>query len=232
VWARCASYRIEEDRKLADLESVWEHREETVYRALFGSVGDGIAVLTADMFGDLGAASVDPRWLSIGVIAFAPSGPRSSWIYVSSGLSNPWDTDPGDWASSEYSGLGVEFVLETPQQGDWAQALLLEIVAYAMLVAAGFFGERPHMSYGHRMAMAEPIGPDGNSELTSVVLVEPDHYASRFKLESGAVDLLHVLGITAAELQFAKETSSAELVGRLRSAGVYPRTDPRRRSIL
>ena len=98
------------------LEDAWEEREEVVYPEVFGDTGPGIYPLSNDVFEQLDAQSVDPRWLTHGVFQSPPNDTRNTWVYVTSGMSNPWESDE----LQEYSGFGVEFVLETEQASTWA----------------------------------------------------------------------------------------------------------------
>jgi hypothetical protein len=218
---------------MSDLESVWEHREEVVYRDLFGDIGQGIYALTADVFQQgFNFNEIDPRWLFYGVFESAPNEKHSSWLYVTSGMSNPWDVEPVDYATSERSGLGMEFVLETPEQSRWAIVLLHRMIGYNLLLSIGHFGDRPVLGYGSRIGNRGSIVPGQESELTTVALVKPDHFPATFQLDSGAVDLAEFIGITSAEFEYAKANSTEALVDRLKSGSVYPLTNPQRTSIL
>ena len=97
-----------------DLEEVWRIREEEVYPALFGPHVRGIFPLRMEMFtGQFSQSKVDPRWLHYGVLEFAPTEARPSWLYVTSGHSNPWNQSPGEFDPDGQSGAGVEFTLAT-----------------------------------------------------------------------------------------------------------------------
>src|SRR6266508_1598488 len=77
------------------LEKIWEYREETIYPEFFGELeGEGIYTLSADTFlKTFGQETFDPRWLFYGVLIYQPSAKRNSWLYVTSGMSNPWDDE-------------------------------------------------------------------------------------------------------------------------------------------
>ncbi|HEX7864365.1 MAG TPA: hypothetical protein VF555_05425 [Variovorax sp.] len=62
---------------MSSLEEVWAYREETLYPQLFGERHNGIYVLDHDDFGALGAESIDPRWLHLGVFEFEPTTTRT-----------------------------------------------------------------------------------------------------------------------------------------------------------
>jgi hypothetical protein len=81
-----------------DLERVWQIREEEIYPTLFGPVSRGIFPLSQQLFAErFRQSDVDPRWLFCGVFEFAPTADRQSWLYVTSGYSNPWDEESVDF---------------------------------------------------------------------------------------------------------------------------------------
>ena len=214
------------------LERVWTQREEVVYPGLFGPSSRGIFVLSSELFTDIfHQESVDPRWLTHGVHEYAPTAERASWIYVTSGTSNPWELDPSDYASSKTSGIGTELVFEVPAQGDWAIVALQRLLAFNLLLAHGRFGERPPLKAGHRVPLGGPIDLKG-SALRDALFMRPEHYAPSFDLESGRVELLHMVGITDGELTYAEEHGNDALVEKLAAGGAHPVTDPSRASVV
>lgn len=217
---------------VSSLESVWERREEVMYPMLFGGKRRGIFVLTGDDFTKaLGQETYDPRWLHLGVFEFEPTPERNTWLYVTSGGSTPWETEPSEYNPSEYSWLGVELVIEAPVKSKWAIMILQRLLAYNVLVCHGQFGEVPALDYGHRIPVGGPIDPDTLSELRHVVISQPDHYPSQVQLDSGKFDFLHVTGVTDAEIAYAKANSTNDLIELLKANGVFPVTDPMRTSI-
>jgi hypothetical protein len=218
------------------LEAVWAEREEIVYPRLFGPMSRGIFALDAEIFSKIfKQESIDPRWLTHGVFEFAPTPSRESWLYATSGLSNPWDTDPTNYDPTGYSEIGIEFTIESPTQSDWPIVLLQRILAYNILLCAGRYGEPRSLDYGHRIPLGTPISPTNTENtllLSHVVLSSPRHYPASFSLASGKVDILHLIGITASELDYAKEHSSEELVMLLMQNNAAPITDPYRKSIV
>src|SRR5262245_35209430 len=77
-------------------ERVWARREDEVYRGLFGDLGGGVHTATIVHFARLQQSPRHPGWLHHGVFGCPPHGGRDHWIYVTSGLSNPWNLDaPG-----------------------------------------------------------------------------------------------------------------------------------------
>lgn len=218
------------------LEAVWAEREESVYPKLFGPVSRGIFVLTPELFTNIFKQdSLDPRWLTHGVFEFAPTASRKSWLYATSGLSNPWETDPADYNPSGFSEIGIEFVLESLTQSAWPIALLQRILAYNILLCAGRFGDPRSLDYGHRVPLGASITPEdteGTLLLSHIVISKPEHYPSTFSLASGKVDLLHLTGITESECDYAKNHSSEKLVELLKQHNASPITDPYRKPII
>ena len=213
-------------------ETIWETREETIYPSLFGDKYRGTFVLTADVVTRVfGLASFDPRWLHYGVIEFEPTADRNSRLYVTSGASNPWEADPADYALSEYSGSGTELVLEVPQQSKWAIVTLQRLLAFNILLVHGRYGEVQPLDYDNRVPLRGPIDFEA-SALAYVVLAAPEHYAASFKLLSGKVDFLHVVGITLSERDYAQAHDSERLIALLKSAMAFPVTDAAREPVV
>ena len=184
------------------LENSWEQREEQVYKSLFNDLGSSIYPLDAAIFqSQFQRQELDPRWLHYGVFRCPPTDKRNNWVYISSGMSNPWESDTPE----KFSGLGVEFLLETKSESDWAINALRSLIAFNILLSVGHFGEKPLVDYGDRIPLK--IEPS----ITNVMVVEPKNFPTSFELISGKVDILQITGITASELDFAKQNSSSEL---------------------
>ena len=188
------------------LEDSWEQREEQIYPALFGETGEGIYPLDASIFkNQFGIDGIDPRWLHYGVCKYAPTSDRKTWVYVTSGMSNTWESDKPE----EYSGFGTEFILETDCESDWAINTLRSLVAFNILVSVDHYGDKPLVDYGDRIPMS--IKPN----ISSIMVVKPNQFPESFDLISGKIDLLQITGITAQELEYAKEHSSETLANKL-----------------
>jgi hypothetical protein len=216
-----------------DLEEVWRLREQEVYPALFGPVGRGIFPLTLELFSRrFGQADVDPRWLFLGVFEFPPTAQRKSWLYVTSGYSNPWDQDPAAYDSKAESGAGVEFTLAVSEQGDWAIETLQAMLAFDLLLAAGRFPNGQPLSLHDRIPLRGPLDGRAECEIRNLIMVEIEDGAGEFSLPSGKVLLVGFTGVTDSELAFAKAKGSPALIDRLRNGGHHPVTNPRRRSQL
>lgn len=183
------------------LEDSWEEREEESYKEIFGDTGSGIYPLSTEVFDRMNAKGVDPRWLTHGVFKCSPSETRETWAYVTSGMSNPWESE----VPEEYSGLGVEFVMETNEEADWAIEILQTLMAYNLLLATGQMGDFPTLDYGHRVPLA--LSPS----IKTMMFIRPVNFPESFSIKSGSVDLIQAVGITPAELEVAKETSSEDV---------------------
>ena len=182
-------------------EECWEEREEVVYKKIFHDLGPGIYPLTNEVFGRLGAESIDPRWLHYGVFKCSPTADRPAWAYVTSGMSNPWEDD----SQREFSGLGTEFVMETEEEAVWAIEVLQTLSAYNILLSVGKMGDFPPLDYGHRVPLKL------SESISTMLFTSPKSFPDSFNIKSGRVDLIQVVGITPSELQFAKTNSSDDL---------------------
>lgn len=183
------------------LEEAWEEREDVVYPKVFGDTGPGLYPLTNEVFEQLDATSVDPRWLTHGVFQSPPIDTRNTWAYVTSGMSNPWESEE----PQDYSGFGVEFVIETEQEATWAINVLHTLMAYNLLLASGQMGEPALLDYGDRIPFSL------SDDIAAMLIAPPFQLPESVDIQSGRVDFLQVVGITASELAFAKETSSEVL---------------------
>jgi hypothetical protein len=217
---------------VSSLESVWKYREEELFPKLFGEPRRGIFPLSMELFTEVFKAdAVDPRWLHLGVFEFAPSSKRDSWLYVTSGGSTPWESDPSEYNREEYSWLGVEFVIEAPRQADWPIIVLQRLLAYHVLLCHGRYGDAAGLDYGDRIPIGGSI--DGQSSgIKFVAIAEPKHYPATAQLDSGKFDFLHLVGITEEERDYARVNSTGDLVAKLEIHGAYPKTDPNRSQVV
>jgi hypothetical protein len=213
------------------LEQVWAHREEVVYPRLFGALESSIAPLSAELFRDMfGQAAIDPRWLHVGVMVAPPTPERASWLYVTSGLSNPWEMQPG--APASRSGLGREFVFECPVRADWPVLRLQHVAAFELLIAAGRYPGCEPLSLYDRLPLRGPLPLAGTSALRWLLVASGAGFPSHVELASGGVDLLSLVAITDDEAALARERGGEVLLARLRATGAFPVSDPERASVL
>ena len=212
-----------------NLEDVWTYREEEIYPALFGSVSRGIFPLTQELFSSqFGQDDVDPRWLCHGVFEFAPMAERQSWLYVTSGYSNPWDQQPSGYGPEGQSGAGVEFTFAVSEQGDWAIRTLQHMLAFDLLLGAGRIPGANRVSLYDRIPLRAPLDGRPDCQVRNLILVEREDGPQDFSLPSGKVILVGFTGATDPELAFAKTHGSPALIERLRAAGYHPVTNPHR----
>jgi len=214
-----------------NLEEVWRIREEQVYPSLFGGTSRGIFTLTQALFQDrFGQTDVDPRWLFLGFFEFAPTSKRPFWIYVTSGHSNPWDEAPGVFTPNGPSGTGVEFLLATTEQGEWAIREVLNLLAFDLLLRAGRYPGKPPLADGDRIPLRAPINGDPACVLRNILISFVGEIWPGFSLPSGAVRFLTLVGVSDAEVFFAKTAGSDALAAALSAKG-YSVTDTRRQSL-
>jgi Suppressor of fused protein (SUFU) len=210
-------------------EGAWAFREETRYPKLFGSLGPGIYPLDADLFTSVfRQESFDPRWLSLGVFECAPTMERASWVYVSSGLSTTWESsspEPDKW-----SGLGCEFIMQSPRQAQWALLLLRKMVAFQILLACGKFPGKPVLAVGDRIPLRSPI--DGaSSKLTWALVASSQEFPDVQQIPSGRFQFFQFIGITEEEAEYARGNSSKQLTNLLAALKLASTTEPSRESV-
>ncbi len=222
--------RPENDPFAEWFERIWSHREETVYAALFGDVGEGIYPAQASTYERYGHQP-HPGWLNHGVFGCPPGEHRQSWLYVTSGLSNPWNLDAPGRDPTGFSGLGFELAIETPEPADWAVTLLHNLMAYELLVAVGRYEGQELFEYGNRVPLNGSISPRLESALRWLLVTQPKHYDSAFDLESGRVDVFHFVGASDAEVEFARQADQDQLIALLEQQGACPITDAARASL-
>lgn len=210
-------------------EEVWANREETVYPKLFGPLGRGIFPLSSAIFSDVFKQDSDPRWLHFGVFEVPPTNERSSWLYVTSAMSNAWEDDKPN--PDGPSGFGCEFVFETLEQNDWAIIRLQHLMAFQILLVHGRYPGREPLTPYDRVPLRDSIS-DEPSDIQWLFLAPPESYAPRFELASGWVDLFAIVGATGEEAAYAREHGGDKLVKILKRHGAFPVTDPNRRSVI
>jgi hypothetical protein len=210
-------------------EDAWASREETLYLKLFGSLGPGIYPLDSVLFTSVFRQdSFDPRWLNHGVFECAPTAERANWVYVSSGLSNAWEASSPE--PEKWSGLGCEFIVQSPRQAQWALLFLRRMVAFQILLACGKFPGKPLLAVWDRIPLRSPI--DGASSKLSWTLVAPSpDFAGVQQIPSGRFQFFQFIGITEDEAEYARENSSQELFDLLLAQNVAPVTEPNRESV-
>ena len=99
-------------------EATWADREDQIYiyPQLFGSVGNNISPVSAQLFTDTFQQDFNPPWLHCGVFESQPNQQHDSCLYVTSGQSNGWEDAPR-------SKLNLRLGLRTRLRNDVARAL-------------------------------------------------------------------------------------------------------------
>jgi len=224
-------------------EGIWADREDRLYRDFFGDTGPGIFNLPESAFRSLGCPTPDPRFLTHGVLECPPSAKHTDWIYVSSGMSNPWGDSPNTVKTDSPSGLGYEFIVHSQEQARWPIQLLHWLMAVQLLVATGQVqGEllHPHdrVPLGGPLAKKEGLlthllvaSPADRGQNPESIPADPT-YPPAFVLPSGQVEFLLVLGITAKESDFARTQGADGLITLLRHHNVFPSTIPTRPGVV
>jgi hypothetical protein len=210
--------------------SVWEDREDRVYRQQFGDLGSGVHPARAEHYARLKQAPRHPGWLHHGVFACPPHGARQNWVYATSGLSNPWNLSEPGRDPAGYSGVGFELLLWSRSQVDWAVQLLHHLMAWQLLVATAAVEGQP-LGPGQRVPLGGSIDGTAESQMTWALCEKPGAIPAEFELPSGKVEWLQLTGVLDAEVQFARKGDQAQLVQRLEAQGVWPLTDPARSSV-
>jgi hypothetical protein len=226
-------------------ERLWADREERLYRTFFGTPSDRIHPLTAASFSALGKTDPDPRFLTHTVLEYppplSPTELRPHWLYVSSGMSNPWGETPATADPENLSGLGFEFIVCSPESSRWPIQLLHWLMAVQLLVASGDL-QGDLLERADRIPLGGPLWKrDGllthllvthptpaNADANDTPPLAPD----QFTLASGKVDFMLLLGITQREADFAATQGHEPLITLLRHHHHFPLTDPSRLSTI
>jgi hypothetical protein len=211
-------------------ESVWSDREDHAYRRLFGDLGKGVFPAGPQVFAQF-QKEPHPGWCNHGVFACPPGAHRPTWLYVTSGLSNPWNLEAPGRDPSGFSGLGFELVVESREPANWAAPLLHNLMAYELLVAVGSYPDAELFEYGNRVPLGGSITPEFDSAIRWLLVEPPQHYPASFELPSGRVDCFHLVGATDAEVELARQNDQDLLVELLKRGGAWPHTDARRASL-
>src|SRR5437867_1753669 len=211
-------------------ECVWQYREEELYPSLFGPKRQGIFTLQADMLtGAFKQESIDPRWLHYGVFECEPISTRNSWLYVTSGMSNDWEADGPNPETT--SGMGCDFVMETPQAARWAILRLLHAMTFQILLCHGRYPGREPLGDYHRLPLRSPIRSEP-SALKYLMLAPPTGFPRQAQLDSGPFEFYQLVGITESEAEYARSHDGVVLVELLRAQGAFPVTNPDRQSVV
>lgn len=200
------------------LVKAWEQREQEVYPSLFKNMPEDI--FTPQTVDEVPMGGVELMLSCAGVFEIPPTEDRRYWVYLTSGLSNPFGDE-----KEEISGYGFELMLRTPEQSAWAISLLYNLMGYVLGTGQGF-------GPGHRMPLNSPMNASSTTALTTVLFWPPEDLKATFTLISGQAELLELHGITEEEYEYAKANSSEALYQKLTTLMNFPVVDLERGSCI
>ncbi len=204
----------EEQEKIKFIEKSWNQREEEVYKKLFPNLPEEIYTVQDPNSIPVGGKLL--RELSYGVFSIPPTDDRPYWLYITSGLSNPFDQD------KRISGFGFELMIATKEKEKWAINILTNLMGD--ILSRGIV-----LDYDNQMDIE---GKDFG-DIAGLVFTEPDFLKKKsFKLQQQKFKLILTLGITEEELKFSSENDVEDLVRRLKEKEVYPLTSIKRGTVL
>jgi hypothetical protein len=179
-------------------------------------------------------AQLTVNWPGGGIYQYSPCEGRSGWHYVTHGLAQPFSEEAGRAGAEQpdaVSGLGIELVISCPEQSTWAPNVLLDLVRYLLFGenAAPFIpGDRiPYRGFAALGSAEQPC------RLTHLLAITSPEYPAWLRLPGGSCALLHVVGVTDAEVERARGSAlegvgSFVLANTLIELGIGLATDPRR----
>lgn len=144
------------------------------------------------------------NWAGGGIYQYPPNEHRSSWHYVTSGLSQPDiddDANPEpiiDEDGERYSGLGIELVISTHEKSAWVPNILINLVKYLL-----FYENARIILPGDRIPCYGPLVQETNTLLTYLVATVSPEYESDILLPVGQCQLVHLIGCTQGEIDTA-----------------------------
>jgi hypothetical protein len=220
--------------KMLWFQDIWRDREERAYPELFGELPSTLIPLREETLRNIlgPGVTLDDNWLHHAVVEVAPNSKHPDWLYVTTGLSQPWKIDdPAKLDRNGFSGLGFEMVLRSRDRAGWAVDVLHGLMAYQL----GVYNEVKRgklFEYYDWMPLNGPISPrQPESEVRGMFISRPPDYPARFELRSGQVDLLQIVGITGPELAYGLSLGMRRLEKLLYEQGAAPVTNPSRLSI-
>lgn len=144
------------------------------------------------------------NWPGGGIYQYPPNGSRTSWHYVTSGLSQPDFDDDGnpepivDDDGERYSGFGIELVISAIEKVEWAPDVLINLVKYLL------FQETARIILpGDRIPCKGPLVLDMTTPLTYLVATDSTEYETNILLPVGQCRLVHLVGCTQGEIDAA-----------------------------
>lgn len=171
---------------------------ENALTKVFGPLGDVLSPTSERL---------QMSWPGGGFFEVKPTGDRKSWIYVTHGLSQPMTAgELTPRSGEEPSGWGLEYVLSSPVKADsWAPDFLIDNVAYLL------FDDSPRPFLPGERAKSKVLGERSKSStLGALIAVQCPDYDGDLRLPGGFCQLIHLVGITPAELEKAKSLGATD----------------------
>jgi hypothetical protein len=160
----------------------------------------------------------------VSIVVYPPTESTPYWLYVTSGLSNPWFGE-GD---GEVSGFGHELVLKTKEPGRWQFRLLRRLASYVLTYSGT-------LQPGVMLQFDMPLFYSDRSAMDGILIWYLDEAVECiYDLPSGKFGIFLVLGIMSDEADFVRSFSDGCwcMQQLLRNAGHDQITDPFRESIM
>jgi hypothetical protein len=159
---------------------------EDAYGAIFGA---------GRLISPPAGGKLTARWPGGGVFQYRPGNGRRGWHYITHGLSQPeqpsLEVEAGKDAAS---GWGIELVISTPAECQWAPAVLFNLVNYLLFQP----GSRPIWPH-HRLPCGGPLVHGSDTRLNHLLATLSPEYENAIRLPGGHCDLVHLVGVTQAE---------------------------------
>jgi hypothetical protein len=201
---------------------------EAAFEEVFGTTDPPGKVLSPD------DPELTVNWPGGGLHRYAPRKGRPGWHYLTHGLAQPLAELPAQTVTEPeaWSGLGLEYVLSTPEAGaDWPAGVLLSLVRYQL-----FAEEAPLFTVGHTVPCRLEQMLEMDSEIEYLLGVFANHYPCDLRLPAGRCVLVHLVGITEPERARLLEVEdrvvgAAAMTMALRELDVGALTDPGRPSL-
>lgn len=153
------------------------------------------------------------------VKSYRPCDDRQAWHYVTNGLAQPGNKFRRHILPEKACGFGCEYVLSSEHEGPWQNKWLLDVMTW---VAVHDMRIQPDESIGP----GQPIVKDGNPDLTCLISFTDTAYATQIILPGGVCNLIHLLGVTAAECEYALTHSQIRQQGIRALASFFITDDP------
>ena len=151
------------------------------------------------------------------------------YYFVTSGLSQPTPDQPTQSDEKDaFSGLGIELVIQSPDDSKWPFGVLQGLVNYML------FKENARIVMpGDRIPCNGPLVTDSDTDLCYLIAALSDKYETQGRLPAGDVDLVQLIGVTEGEanraIAWGRGTGGTLILGEvLKRAKVDELTDPNR----